>query len=760
MARAVVLTLLLVLANGAEQEPSMGAAVQAKKNPLRKVITLIEEMKKQVETEAEDDAKAYENYECWCTKGEKEKTEAVAEADRRIADLTAFLEEAAGTEGQLKTEIAGLAADIKEDNDALDSATGVRQQDKAAFDQSEADMKETLAALKEALQVLSKVNLVQKSKHGAMISSKEAHAASASLLQIRNVVEQRFPHSHFHDVMQRDLYEVLGMLKDAPHQGAKKSVDTMSAAFLGEVFLPKRQAAALEQRTGEMKPNYWEPSEEEAGAAKKKNGLSGAAAGAKSYNSRSGQIFGVLGGLNDQFIRDLSNAQKEEFQALVQFEHLRAAKLAEIASATALKEQKETQLAELLRKAAQAREDVTKTQDALSADQKFLLNLKETCTTEANGYEDRSKIRSEEIKALGETLSILNDDDARSTFGKTLGFMQIGSISLHSASAAEVAAAQDRLADKVMRKLAAVARKNQNMLLASLAVRVRLDAFDKVREIMDKMLKDLNAQQAEEYEKNEACKKSIDETEDEIKVKSNEADDLAENHQSLTNTLSTLDRDMTQLKADVAANEVSLKQAGEARKAESQLFAQTVQDQRATVNILQKALKRLQEFYTPDGQFIQTRANQPEPGAAIAPPPAKPADYRKSDAAGGALQMLMKVINDAQASEAESVVSEQHSQASYATLVQDTKASIEADRAAIASKQEEDATAEGDKSETEEAQVSTADMLAKQREILQAHHQECDWLMKFFDVRQKSRSEEMDAITDAKAILSGASFGK
>jgi len=50
--------------------------------------------------------------------------------------------------------------------------------------------------------------------------------------------------------------------------------------------------------------------------------------------------------------------------------------------------------------------------------------------------------------------------------------------------------------------------------------------------------------------------------------------------------------------------------------------------------------------------------------------------------------------------------------------------------------------------------------LEKLGELLKAHHLDCDFVLKFFDLRQRARAEEMDAIKDAKAILSGANFGK
>jgi hypothetical protein len=743
-ARATLLILALVA--GSASALTLQNAAEAEIGPMRKVVTLLEDMKKQVVADGEDDAASYEKYECWCRTSENAKNNAIAEADQNIADLQAFLEEAAGTKAQLTTEIEGLIADIAEDKQTLQSATGVRDEDHAAFTESEADMKETLAALKDAVAALAGVQLLQKSgKAAGPKETSEFAAAHMALLQVRRTVEKRFP--KFNEVMERDLFDVLGSFKEANHKNEHVSKKTMTAALIGEVFLPKKEAATLAQVKAQN-PNYWEPSEEEAGKAKKKNSLSGAAAGAKSYNSRSGEIFGVLRAMNDQFLRDLGNAQKEEFGSLVEFQHLRAAKLGEIAEAEKSQKQKETELADLLNKVANSEQDLEKTQFARSEDIEFLEHMKEGCVNEANEFQKRTTVRNEEIKALGETLEILTDDSARELMGKSLSFLQTESS----------AAIQDRLAERAMRRLAKVAKKHHNMLLASLAVRVRLDAFTEVKEMMDKMHADLTKQQKNEYDKNEKCKSDLDKTEDDIKVGNEELDDLNEKHLQLTNTLEVLNSEIKQLQADVAANEISLKQAGEARKAENQAFQQTVSDSRATVNILNKALKRLQEFYTPAQASLMQVHHDPRAG--LAAEPEKPKAYGKSESAGGALQMLMKVINDAEAEEAAAMASEQNSQENFATLVADTKNSIEADRESTEQKQEEVAKNEGLKAETEEAQLAEGQSLQKLNELLAATHMDCDWMMKNFETTQTARKEEIDAIEEAKAILSGANYGR
>ena len=274
---------------------------------------------------------------------------------------------------------------------------------------------------------------------------------------------------------------------------------------------------------------------------------------------------------------------------------------------------------------------------------------------------------------------------------------------------------------------------------------------------------ELQRQQQEEYEKSELCKKNIDETEDSIKVAQQESDDLDQKHTAVTNTLSVLNTEIAQLQSDVSASEVSLKQAGEQRKAESLAFQTAVSDQRATINILNKVLKRLKNFYDKkDMLLVEVRvhdASRQEPGAAAPPPPPKPSDYSKSGGAGGVLQVISKIITDAEVVEKEQEMGEQKAQTDYAAFTNDAKASLETDRAAIAANEESVAENEGVKSETQEAQSAKSEELANLNSLLNAHHTDCDWLLQYFDVRKKARKEEMDAIADAKAILSGADFG-
>merc|ERR1712183_565578 len=48
--------------------------------------------------------------------------------------------------------------------------------------------------------------------------------------------------------------------------------------------------------------------------------------------------------------------------------------------------------------------------------------------------------------------------------------------------------------------------------------------------------------------------------------------------------------------------------------------------------------------------------------------------------------------------------------------------------------------------------------LAATGQAIQALHGECDWLIKYFDIRSEARTSEIDALGKAKAVLSGADY--
>merc|ERR1712113_783150 len=128
----------------------------AKNRPVSKVITLLKDMLKQLEKEAEEDEEIYDKVACWCETNDKEKTKSIADAEAKIADLTVKIEELTAASARLNTEIKNLEKEVAANQEALDQATAIREKQLAEFNAEEKDSLQAISALKAAITVLAK----------------------------------------------------------------------------------------------------------------------------------------------------------------------------------------------------------------------------------------------------------------------------------------------------------------------------------------------------------------------------------------------------------------------------------------------------------------------------------------------------------------------------------------------------------------------------------------------------------------------------
>merc|ERR1740123_2381613 len=108
--------------------------------------------------------------------------------------------------------------------------------------------------------------------------------------------------------------------------------------------------------------------------------------------------------------------------------------------------------------------------------------------------------------------------------------------------------------------------------------------------------------------------------------------------------------------------------------------------------------------------------------------------------------------------ESEAIRSEEDAQKAYEDFVKETNNSIEAKSRDIVNKSEEKASAEGELAETKEAREGVLLELQQLSNYNADLQQSCNFVLKNFDVRQAARDEEVEALRQAKAILSGAKF--
>merc|ERR1712151_1284406 len=140
------------------------------------------------------------------------------------------------------------------------------------------------------------------------------------------------------------------------------------------------------------------------------------------------------------------------------------------------------------------------------------------------------------------------------------------------------------------------------------------------------------------------------------------------------------------------------------------------------------------------------------------PPPSGFEAYKKNAAAPGVMGMISQIIADAKAMEAETIRSEEDAQKAYEDFVKDTNASIEAKSKDIVNKSVAKAKKESDLVATKDSKEATMLELEQLSNYNAQLHQSCDFVMMNFELRQTARDEEVEALKQAKAILSGAKF--
>merc|ERR1719265_2335749 len=145
--------------------------------------------------------------------------------------------------------------------------------------------------------------------------------------------------------------------------------------------------------------------------------------------------------------------------------------------------------------------------------------------------------------------------------------------------------------------LAAVARKFNNPHLMTLAMKVRLDAFTKVKKAIDDMITELLKQKEDEIKQKDFCVEGFNENEKQTNENERKKTDLETLIEDLTIKIDELHKQSETLKAEIGEMQVQMKRAGEDREKENKEFQQTVAEQRATQVLLTKALDVLKGFY-------------------------------------------------------------------------------------------------------------------------------------------------------------------
>merc|ERR1719310_351426 len=150
-----------------------------------------------------------------------------------------------------------------------------------------------------------------------------------------------------------------------------------------------------------------------------------------------------------------------------------------------------------------------------------------------------------------------------------------------------------------------------------MADRVGLDAFERVKEAIDKLITELTQEKQDEIKHKDFCVEEFNQNQLQTERKEREKADVLAKIEDLKMTIEELTKIIETLKAEIAEMQVQLKRAGEDREKENKVFQDTVADQRETQKLLKAALSILADFYNKEKAAAMLQGGQEPAG----PPP-------------------------------------------------------------------------------------------------------------------------------------------
>merc|ERR1719262_316968 len=224
-------------------------------------------------------------------------------------------------------------------------------------------------------------------------------------------------------------------------------------------------------------------------------------AGFQSYAPASGEIFGILKQMKESMETNLESSRKDEAESASSYSGLKSAKEAEIKAAGEKIFNKEAENAEAVKTNAESKEELANTRAALESDTTFLASLKKQCAVTDEDWEARTKMRSDEIAAVSDTIAMLEGDDARDLMSKSLGLVQVRAQVQREAS---VRAKAVKFLDEAGERL-------KSPRVSYLATRMRFDPFGGLRDSIDGMTTALGKEKEDEIHHKDGCVKDFNE---------------------------------------------------------------------------------------------------------------------------------------------------------------------------------------------------------------------------------------------------------
>jgi len=698
-AAAVVLAAsLAVSSNGVE------ISTEVTKNPIRRVVTMLQNIQKKVEAEGEKDEKLHEKFMCYCKGGKSQLEQSIADAEAKLGSVGAAIKEAQGQKAQLEQDLEAHKADRAAAKTAVAEATSLREKEAAAYASFKSESDANIGAIGKAVAALEK---------GMAGSFLQTSAASA----LKNLVQNK-------DMLEADRQDIMAFLEGS------SSSDSDYAPQSGQITgilkqLSDEMSADLKDATAKEEASI--TSFNELVAAKEKE-IQAATTAIETKSTRLGEVSvsiaemkGDVGDTADsleddkKFLADLEKncaGAQDKYDAVVKE---RAEEL--VALADTIKMLNDDDALELFKKTLP------------SASASSLLQVQEGSQT----------VRSRALAALKAAKQPRLNFIAMALHGKKMGFDKVIAMIDEMVGVLKQEQADDDSKKEYCEKEFDLADDKKKELERGVS-----DA-EKAIEDSEESIASLTSEIKALGDSIKALDKQVAEATEQRKAENSEFKDLMAGNSAAKELIG------------VAKNRLNKFYNPKLYKPPPK--RELTEEERIAVNMGET----LAPTPAPGGiagtgvtVFAEVKAHgQADPG----PAPEAVGDFKKkTEESNGVIALMDMLVADLDKEMTIAETEEKDAQGDYETFMSDSSKKRADDVKTLGDKESAKADTEAALQGHKDTKASTAKELMATEQYISSLHGECDWLLQYFDVRKEARAGEVDALGKAKAVLNGADY--
>merc|ERR1719460_1173370 len=490
----------------------------------------------------------------------------------------------------------------------------------------------------------------------------------------------------------------------------------------------------------------------------------------ETYASKGGDVIEMLKTLKLQFEDQLKDLNSAEASAASAHKLADAAKEDEIEAAGRAKDTKTEVKGAKGSDLASAESTLSEATSARDADATVLDETKQLCHERKEEYERRTKTRADEIEAMGKAIEILSKvTGVRTPESKGISLM-------------EVAKAAKKVSDpraQIVNLLRKAGNTKQTAALQKLADKIAAlklgqtpgsGTFDQIKNMIQKMIFHLAAEQKDEDDHKNWCDKELETTAMMKADKETKRDTLQASIDVLTQEIEDLKVKIKENMDAVSTMQKEIEEETAERQAEKAENMATIKDSQDAQTAVSEAIAVLSEFYKGTGmvekedwEFNQMKASvrriRAPPGETELPEPNPElfeSPYKGSEGGTGVVGMLKEISENFALMETNAKADETEQSDEYEKWMTDTKISI-------SEKEKDTEMKEARKERQKEKLVGKTDDFNHNKKELEATVQYLADLQhacvdgdSTYEDRKAARTKEIEALKEAQDILEKA----